>query len=356
MVRKNLLKGLVVPKSTDYKVEEVETTPRENPTFGRFVAYPFERGVGTTVGNALRRVLLSSIQGYAISAIKFTLKKDDGTTHQVSNEFESIDGVKEDIAEIIASLKKLEIKGPDSDEEGTIVFVVDAKGPCELKGSDFEKGSVSIMNKDLHILTLEKGFELELEVQIDLGRGYVPGEIGAKYQEQYGVLPIDALYSPVKKVNYFVEPTRVGQRNDYDKLTLEVFTDGTVSPQDAVAQAAYITQMYLMAFVNFDTEEIVSNETMDENDARINQILNTPVDVLELSVRSQNCLKRANINTLYDLTQKTEEDIAKERNFGKKSLLETKEKLKEWGLSFGMTDFSNVQLPKHNLPKMYKEE
>lgn len=356
MVRKNLLKGLVIPHDTDYVVKEEETTPGVNPTYGCFTAYPFERGMGTTIGNALRRVLLSSIQGYAVSAIKFTVKSSDGTTHQVSNEFESIEGVKEDIAEIIAALKKLEIKANEEDEDKTIVFVVEAKGPCKLTGADFEKAGVEIMNKDIHILTLEKGTELEIEVQIDLGRGYVPGELGDKYKEQYAVLPIDALYSPVKRVRYKVEPTRVGQRNDYDKLTLEVFTDGTVSPSDAVAQAAHILNTYLSAFVNFDPKAIVSNDVMDENDARINNILNTSVDVLELSVRSSNCLRRANINTLYDLTQKSEFDIAKERNFGKKSLLEIKEKLKEWGLGFNMKDYSTAKVPKHNLPHPEKED
>lgn len=356
MVRKNLLKGLVIPHDTDYVVKEEETTPGANPTYGRFVAYPFERGMGTTVGNALRRVLLSSIQGYAVSAIKFTVKTSDGTTHQVSNEFESIEGVKEDIAEIIAAFKKFEIKANEDDEDKTIVFVVEAKGPKTLTGADFEKAGIEIMNKDIHVLTLEKGVELDIEVQIDLGRGYVPGELGDKYKEQYGVLPIDALYSPVKRVRYKVDPTRVGQRSDYDKLTFEVFTDGTVSPTDAVAQAAHILNTYLSAFVNFDPKAIVSNDTMDENDARINNILNTSVDVLELSVRSSNCLRRANINTLYDLTQKSEYDIAKERNFGKKSLLEIKDKLKEWGLGFNMKDYSTAKVPKHNLPHSEKEE
>ena len=356
MVRKNLLKGLVIPHDTDYVVKEEETSSLENPTYGRFVAYPFERGMGTTIGNALRRVLLSSIQGYAISAIRITVKGADGTTHQVSNEFESIDGVKEDIAEIIASLKSLEIKANEEDEDKTIVFSVSLKGPGKLTGADFEKAGVSIMNKDIHVLTLEKGTELEMEVQIDLGRGYFPAELNDKYKEQYGVLPIDALYSPVKRVRYKVDPTRVGQRNDYDKLTLEVFTDGTVSPSDAVAQGAHILNTYLSAFVNFDPCAIVSNEVIDENDARINNILNTSVDVLELSVRSSNCLRRANINTLYDLTQKSEFDIAKERNFGKKSLLEIKEKLKEWGLSFNMKDYSTAKVPKHNLPQVEKDE
>lgn len=356
MVRKNLLKGLVIPREADYVVQEEEVSPKVNPTYGRFVAYPFERGVGTTIGNALRRVLLSSIQGYAISAVKFTYKNSKGETKQVSNEFESIEGVKEDIAEIIAALKKLEIKAADDDEDKTIVFTVEAKGPSKITGADFEKANIKVMNKDLHVLTIEKGCELEIEVQIDLGRGYVPGLLGDKYKEQYGVLPIDAIYSPVTRVAYNVEPTRVGQRNDYDKLTLEVYTDGTVSPTDVVGQAAYLLQTYLKAFVNFDTESVVSNVTMDENKARINNILNTSVDVLDLSVRSSNCLKRANINTLYELTQKSEDEIAKERNFGKKSLLEIKEKLTEWGLDFNMTDYSSAKIPKHTLPRIEKEE
>ena len=185
--------------------------------------------------------------------------------------------------------------------------------------------------------------KIDLEIQVDLGRGYVPSEVNEKYVEVVGTIPMDAIFSPVRKVKYSVEPTRVGQRSDYDKLVLEVFTDGTVKPEDALAEAAKIAKDHFAIFVNFDEGEAGVDDENDEVEERVRQILNTPVEELELSVRSSNCLKNANIKTIGDLTRKTEDDIAKTRNFGKKSLQEIKDKLKEWNLGLGMTDYSALR-------------
>ena len=196
------------------------------------------------------------------------------------------------------------------------------------------------MNKDLKIATLMEKANIDFEMQIDLGRGYVPAETNEKYIETLGTIPIDAIFSPVKRVSYLVENTRVGHRNDYDKLILEVITDGTVSPEDSIAEAAKIVKDNFTVFINFDEDSVSGDEEIDESEEKIRAILETPVEELELSVRSSNCLKNANIKTIGDLTKKTEDDIAKTRNFGKKSLQEIKEKLYEWNLGLGMTDYS----------------
>jgi DNA-directed RNA polymerase subunit alpha len=189
-------------------------------------------------------------------------------------------------------------------------------------------------------MTLMENAKIEFEVQIDLGRGSVPSETNERYIDVIGTIPLDAIFSPVKKVKFAVEPTRVGQRSDYDKLVLEIWTDGTIKPDDALAEAAKIAKEHLTMFINFDENTFGSADDIDDDDLRISQILNTPVEELELSVRSSNCLKNANIKTIGELTRKTEDDIAKTRNFGKKSLLEIKEKLKEWNLSLGITDLN----------------
>lgn len=334
MARKNLLKGFKKP--TGITLDHTVSTPE----YGKFIAYPFERGFGTTVGNTLRRVLLSSIQGYAVTAVRFTTynNNEGRIPHMITSEFEQIPGVREDIADIVAALKKLEIAMPE-DSEGTTITLV-CEGPGLVSGANFEKDLVTIKNKDLEIFTMMDDCNLEMEVQIDLDRGYVPAEINEKYSEEPGVISIDAFFSPVKRVKYSIEPTRVGQRNDYDKLILEVYTDGTISPENALAEAAKIIKEHFSIFINFDESLINSNEEVDEEEARVRKILDTSVEDLELTVRSSNCLKNANIKTIGDLTKKTEEEIAKTRNFGKKSLSEIKEKLKEWNLSLGMTDYS----------------
>jgi DNA-directed RNA polymerase subunit alpha len=332
MARKNLLKGFKKPKGITFEHSAVE------PNFGKFIAYPFERGFGTTIGNTLRRVLLSSIQGYAVTAVKFTSFNEDGVPHLVSSEYEQLPGVREDISDIIAAVKKLQIRMPE-DSEGTNLLI-ECKGPGVVTGANFERDQVEITNKDLVIFTMMDDANIEMEVQIDLGRGYVPSEINEKYVEEIGTIPIDANFSPVTRVKYSIEPTRVGYRSDYDKLTLEIYTDGTIAPQNALAEAAKIAKEYFQIFINFDETLISNNDEVDEEEERVRKILNTSVEELELTVRSSNCLKNANIRTIGDLTKKTEEEIAKTRNFGKKSLQEIKEKLKEWNLSLGMTDYS----------------
>ncbi len=348
MARKNLLKGFKKPKGITF--EHLET----NPNYGKFTAYPFETGFGTTVGNTLRRVLLSSIQGYAISSVKITSFDSDGVAHSISSEFETIPNVSEDTLEILNSLKQIRIRLPNEAESDTVLYTF--KGPCTVKSDDFEKeGQVEIFTKDMPVFTMMDGGHLDIEVQIDFGRGYVPAEVNEHYVEQVGVIPMDATFTPVRKVKYSIEPCRVGQRNDYDKLILEVWTDGTIVPEDALAEAAKIAKDHFSIFVNFNDSEVSGNEDMDEGDERVRQLLNTPVEELELSVRSSNCLKNANIRTIGELTKKTEDDIAKTRNFGKKSLTEIKEKLLEWNLTLGMTDYSHLKNTV-NLTKPKKEE
>lgn len=333
MARKNLLKGFKKPKGITFEHGEIDAN------YGKFIAYPFERGYGTTVGNTLRRVLLSSIQGYAVTAVKITSYDQEGTAHVISSEYESIPEVVEDTPVVLSNLRALNIKLPEDTEQK--VIHVEVKGPGDVTGADFEKeNDIEVLNKDLKIMTMMENASLDMEVQIDLGRGYVPSEINEQYIEEIGTIAVDAVYSPIRRVKYFTENTRVGQRSDYDKLILEVMTDGTISPEDALAEAAKIAKDHFTIFINFDEDSINGDDEVDEEEERIRTILNTPVEELELSVRSSNCLKNANIRSIGDLTKKTEEEIAKTRNFGKKSLNEIKEKLKEWNLSLGMTDYS----------------
>ena len=336
MARKNLLKGFKKPKTVQF--DPLET----NPNYGKFTAYPFETGFGTTIGNTLRRVLLSSIQGYAISSVRITSYDPDGVPHVISSEFETIPNVSEDTLEILNSLKLMRLRLPEDVEQDTILF--DFKGPGTVKTDDFAKeGQLEVLTKDVPVFTMMDGAHVEIEIQVDLGRGYVPAEVNEHYIEVVGTIPMDAIFTPVTKVKYMIEPCRVGQRNDYDKLVLEVWTDGTIAPEDALAEAAKIAKDHFSVFVNFNDSDISGGDDFDEGDEKIRQLLNTPVEELELSVRSSNCLKNANIRTIGELTRKTEDDIAKTRNFGKKSLTEIKEKLQEWGLNLGMTDYSHLK-------------
>ena len=336
MARKNLLKGFKKPKGITF--EHLEN----NPNYGKFIAYPFETGFGTTVGNTLRRVLLSSIQGYAITSIRVTSYDADGVPHVISSEYEAVPNVSEDTLEIINSLKQIRLRLPNDNEQDTILY--EFKGPGTVKSDDLAReNQLEVMSKDLLLFTMMEGSHLEIEMQIDLGRGYVPAEVNEHYIEVVGTIPIDAIFTPVPKVKYSIEPCRVGQRNDYDKLILEIWTNGTIAPDDALAEAAKIAKEHFSIFVNFNDSEIYGGDDGDEEDARVRQILNTPVEELELSVRSSNCLKNANIRTIGELTKKTEDDIGKTRNFGKKSLTEIKERLQEWGLSLGMTDYSHLK-------------
>lgn len=336
MARKNLLKGFKKPKSIQF--ERLET----NPNYGKFIAYPFETGFGTTVGNTLRRVLLSSIQGYAISSIRITSYDADEVPHVISSEFDAIPHVAEDTLEIINTLKQVRLRLPNDLEQDTVVY--NFKGPRVVKSDDLAKeGQVEVMSKDVTLFNMMEGANIEIEIQIDLGRGYVPAEVNQNYIDVVGTIPMDAIFTPVPKVKYQIEPCRVGERNDYDKLILEVYTDGTIAPEDALGEAAKIAQDHFSIFVNFNDSDFIGAEESDEDDAKIREILNTKVEELELSVRSSNCLKNANISTIGELTRKTEDDIAKTRNFGKKSLTEIKEKLLEWGLTLGMTDYSHLK-------------
>jgi len=336
MARKNLLKGFKRPKGITFEHSEVKQN------YGKFTAAPFEPGFGTTVGNTLRRVLLSSIQGYAITAVKITSYDESGSAHMISSEFETIPNIVEDTLEVINNLKQIRLKLPDEVE--TDILLYEWSGSGEIKSNDFARpGQVEVLSSSQHIMTLMDNARLEFEVQIDLGRGYVPSEVNERYVDVIGTIPLDAIFSPVKKVKYAVVPTRVVQRNDYDKLELEIWTDGTIKPDDALAEAAKIAKDHFSVFINFDENNLGSDDDFDEDGERIRQILNTPVEELELSVRSSNCLKNANIKTIGELTRRTEDDIAKTRNFGKKSLQEIKEKLKEWNLSLGITDLNQLK-------------
>lgn len=336
MARKNLLKGFKKPKGITFEHSEV------TPNYGKFVAQPFERGYGHTIGNTLRRILLSSIQGYAVSALRITSYDAEGNAHVLSSEYESIPAVVEDTPDVINNLKQIQIALEDDSEQRTLL--VELKGPGDITGKDLQvDDSVRVVNKDQHILTIMEDGHLEIEVQIDLGRGYTPAELNEKYVEVIGTIAIDAIFSPIRRVKYAVENTRVGQRTDYDKLVFELWTDGTIRPEDALAEAAKIAKDHFTVFINFDEDQILGDDDIDEEEERIKKLLDTPVEELELSVRSSNCLKNANIRSIGDLTSRTEEDIAKTRNFGKKSLQEIKEKLHEWNLSLGMTDYSQLK-------------
>jgi len=336
MARKNLLKGFKRPKGLTFEHSETQAN------YGKFVAYPFERGYGVTMGNTLRRILLSSIQGYAISAIRITSYGADGTPKVITSEFEAVPEVAEDTPDIVANLKQVKLSLPGGEEEK--VIVVEAKGPGPITAKSLEvDDTIKVVNGEQHIATLMDKANLELEIQIDLGRGYVPSERSEKYVEVIGTIPIDAVFSPVTKVKYAVENTRVGQRTDYDKLVLEVWTDGTIRPEDALAEAAKIAKDHLSIFINFDEETGEEGGELDEEETRIKALLDTPVEELELSVRSSNCLRNANIRTIGDLTRRTEDEIAKTRNFGKKSLQEIKEKLRDRNLALGMKDYSALK-------------
>lgn len=336
MLRKNLLRGFKRPKGITFEHSEVE------PHYGRFVAYPFERGYGVTIGNTLRRILLSSIQGYAITAVKITAYKEDGSPHLIASEYEAIPAMVEDTPDFINNLKQVQVRLAGDLEEKTLV--IEAKGSRTLRARDLAvDGDVIVANGDLEIATMMDKANLEFEIQVNLGRGYVPAERSEKYIEVIGTIPVDALFSPVRKVKYAVENTRVGQRTDYDKLVLEIWTNSTITPDDALAEAAKIAKDHFTIFINFDEAEAGGEEESDEDEERLRALLDTPVEELELSVRSSNCLRNASIRTIGDLTRRTEDEITKTRNFGKKSLQEIREKLQARGLDLGMKDYAAVK-------------
>ncbi|MCL2493349.1 MAG: DNA-directed RNA polymerase subunit alpha [Clostridiales bacterium] len=288
--------------------------------YGKFVVEPLERGYGTTLGNSLRRILLSSLPGCAVTSVKI-----DGVMH----EFSTIPGVKEDVAEIILNLKRLAIRMNSDDDK---IVIIDAKGPMDVTAGDIKVSSdVEITGRDLHIATLEEGASLYMEINLAKGRGYVTADQNKTESTPIGVIPVDSIYTPVTKANYTVENTRVGQITDYDKLTLEIWTDGSISPTESVAIGAKIMRDHLNLFIElFETAD--GGVTMVEKDLDVNgKLREMSIDELELSVRSFNCLKRANINTVEELVQKSEEDMMTVRNLGKKSLEEVKEKLADIG-------------------------
>ena len=295
------------------------------PNYGKFFAEPLERGFGITLGNSLRRVLLSSLQGAAVTSVRI-----EGALH----EFTSLPGITEDVADIILNIKDVLIK-MESHEQKTLR--IDRKGPCIVHASDIEApDGVSILNRDLVIATVGEDGHLKMEMTCRKGRGYVQAEDNKTSNMPIDAIPIDAIFSPVKKVNYHVTNARVGQRTDYDRLVLEVWTDGSVAPEDAAAFAAKIIKDQLSIFINFEEDaepEIIVEEQPQE---KFNENLLRTVDELELSVRSANCLANANIKYIGDLVQKTESEMLKTKNFGRKSLKEIKEILAEMGLSLGM--------------------
>ena len=294
--------------------------------YGRFVIEPFERGWGITVGNALRRVLLSSLQGAAVVSVKM-----EGVQH----EFSTLEGVKEDVAEIVLNIKQLRVKLL-SDEDATLRL--DISGEGEVRAEHVEPNpDVQILNPELHIATLGKNGSLTIEMRVSDGRGYVVSDDLKREDDPIGVIPIDANFSPVTKVAYEVSDTRVGQRTDFNRLEMEVWTDGSIDPEDAMAYGAKLLVDHLEMFINFEGDLEAAEEVVkDEEKERIRQLLKMRVDELELSVRSSNCLRCANIHTIADLVRNQESEMLKYKNFGRKSLIELNEVLSNMGLSFGM--------------------
>jgi len=294
----------------------------EDNTYGKFVVEPLERGYGTTLGNSLRRILLSSLPGAAVTSVKI-----EGVLH----EFSTVPGVVEDVTDIILNLKSLALS-MDTDEPQ--IIRIEAEGEGIVKASDIKINSdVEILNPDLHIATLDSDGKLFMELTVERGRGYVSAEKNKKEDDVIGVIPVDAIFSPVKKVNFRIEDTRVGQRTDYDRLTLEVWTDGSIRPDEAISLSSKILSDHLKLFIGLtdsmgDVEIMVEKEEEEKD-----KILDMTIEELDLSVRSYNCLKRAGINTVFELTQKSEEDMMKVRNLGRKSLEEVEHKMKALGLN-----------------------
>lgn len=314
-------KGLEIPRKLQWDEETL------SPTYGKLVVEPLERGYGVTIGNSLRRVLLSSLRGGAVTSVRI-----EGVLH----EFSTIPGVVEDVTEIILNLKQLIVK-LHSDEPKTIRLKV--KGQGEVTAADIIKDNqVEIVNPNLHIATLNKEGKLEAEIEISIGKGYVSAESNKKESQPIGVIPVDSVFSPARKVNYNVEPARVGQDTDYDKLLLEVWTNGSLSPREVVESASNILKKHFSIFTAPEEEEIEEEEVVSEEEKKRQEYLKQNVSELELSVRSANCLKIAKIHTIGELVRKTESEMLKYPNFGKKSLAEIKEILTEMCLSLGIKD------------------
>lgn len=309
-------------KPNIHKVEETDN-------YGKFVVEPLERGYGTTLGNSLRRVMLASLPGAAITSIQI-----DGVLH----EFSTVQGVTEDVTQIILNLKQVALK---IDSEDAKDLEIDVKGPAEVTAADIQgDGDVTILNSDLHIATVSDGVELHVKMTADKGRGYSSADDNKTRMEglAIGVLPIDSIYTPIERVNYTVENTRVGQSNDYDKLTLDVWTNGSLTPTEAISLAAKILTEHLTMFVNLTEEAQATQVMVEREETHQEKVLDKTIEELDLSVRSYNCLKRADIQTVKDLTERTEADMMKVRNLGTKSLDEIKLKLAELGVGFRQED------------------
>ena len=295
----------------------------EDGNYGKFVVEPLERGYGTTLGNALRRILLSSLPGAAVTSVKI-----DGVLH----EFSTIPGVKEDVTEIILNLKKLAIR---LNGDNTKRVIINAVGPKEVTAADIIGDSdIEIFNPDLHIATLEENATLVMEVNLARGRGYVPAEMNKTESTPISVIPVDSIYTPVERVNMAVQNTRVGQVTDYDKLTLDVYTNGTLAPDEAVSLAAKVLSEHLSLFIDLSENAKTAEVMIEKEDDEKEKVLEMSIDELELSVRSYNCLKRSGINTVEELINKTPEDMMKVRNLGRKSLEEVQAKISELGFHF----------------------
>ena len=309
-------------KPNIHKVEETDN-------YGKFVVEPLERGYGTTLGNSLRRVLLASLPGAAITSMQI-----DGVLH----EFSTVKGVTEDVTQIILNLKKVSLKINSEDQKD---LELDVKGPAEVTAADIQgDGEVTILNPDLHIATVADGAELHIKMTADKGRGYLSANDNKARMEDLaiGVLPIDSIYTPIERVNYTVENARVGQRNDYDKLTLDVWTDGSLTPTEAVSLGAKILTEHLAMFVDLTEEAQNAQVMVEKEETHKEKMLEMTIEELDLSVRSYNCLKRAGINTVKELTDRTVSDMMKVRNLGQKSLEEIKLKLNDLGVSFRQDD------------------
>ena len=309
------------------RLTKEESTATE--TYAKFIAEPFETGYGHTIGNSLRRVLLSSLEGAAITSIKI-----DGAMH----EFATIDGVVEDVTDIVLNLKKIKFKAFNRDTQ-TLLLSTNNEGA--VTAADIQANqNVELVNPDQHICTLDKKKKLEMELEVKVGRGFCPGDENKKPGQAIGVIAIDSIFSPVTRVRYAVEAARVCQRTDYDRLVVEVWTDGRLSPDDALTQASAILQHHLDVFVGYDKNAIEFEEVVDKQDeekTKMKKLLNMSVNEIELSVRAANCLNNANITTVGQLAMKTEQEMLKYRNFGKKSLNEIKDKLTGLNLSLGMS-------------------
>lgn len=308
------------------KIETIEVS--EDAKFGKFVVEPLERGYGTTLGNSLRRILLSSLPGTAVTDIQM-----DGVLH----EFSTIDGVVEDVAAIILNIKKIALKSFSEDENK--VLEIDVKGPAVVTAGDIKHDSdIQVLNPDLYICTVAEGHHFHVRMNAKNGRGYGRSDYNKSENMPIGVIPIDSIYTPISKVNYQVENTRIGQKNVYDKLTLDVWTDGSIAPQDAISLAARILTEHLNIFVNLTNEALPMEIMVEKEETQKERLLEMTIEELDLSVRSYNCLKRAGINTVHELTSKSEAEMIKVRNLGRKSLEEVKQKLIDLNLDLRRED------------------